>query len=140
MLYSSSITIPANTAEASPTTQIMKVSKGVITRVMVRPRPGHAGLAHLTILLHEYQLYPTNPDGTLAGDQFPIDWNDHEELTSEPFELKLAGWNDDDTFEHTFDVYVAIIPRADTPGEILRQAMVDLLRTLIPRRGILGGN
>jgi len=40
--------------------------------------------------------------------------------------LKLEGWNDDDTYPHTFDVFVAILPRK----AILALAVVDAIKNL----------
>jgi hypothetical protein len=46
-----------------------------------------------------------------AGDTFPIDWEEYYECYQPPYELKIKGWNDDDTYEHTFDIFVAILPQ-----------------------------
>ncbi|GAH95402.1 unnamed protein product, partial [marine sediment metagenome] len=47
MLFQASITIPKNTLSTDPTEAILKIAHGIITKIMVRPRPGHAALAHL---------------------------------------------------------------------------------------------
>lgn len=111
MLFEASITIPKSTTSASPTTQTLKIAHGIITKMMVRPRPGHAGLAHLVILHHEHQIAPSTEGMDFSGDTFPIDWEEYYESYQPPYELKLKGWNDDDTYAHTFDVFVSILPR-----------------------------
>ena len=113
MLFQGSITIPKETTEANATTAIMPIAHGIITKFMVRPRPGHAALAHLVILHHEHQIAPSTGSQDLHGDTFPIDWEEYYESYQPPYELKLKGWSDDDTYPHTFDVYVAILPRKD---------------------------
>jgi len=134
MLFEASITIPKNTTSASPTTEILKIAHGIITKIMVRPRPGHAALAHLVILHHEHQIAPSTENMDLHGDALSIDWEEYYESYQPPYELKLQGWNDDDTYPHTFDVYVAILPRK----AILALAVVDAIRSvfgiLSPRR------
>ncbi|GAI49680.1 unnamed protein product, partial [marine sediment metagenome] len=54
-------------------------------------------------------------------------------------ELKLKGWNEDDTYPHTFDVMVAILPRK----AILALAIVDAIKSLFailsPRRIFMRG-
>jgi len=139
MEFEAEFTIPANTAQTSPAYQVMKVSRGVITRVMVRPRPGHAALAHLQIRYHEHQLYPTNPDGDFHGDQHIIEWDEYKELTAAPFDLRLVGWNTDDTYEHTFDVGVAILEKNYTLPQLLIQGLRGLFSIFIPRRPGGGG-
>jgi len=139
MLFQASLTIPANTSEASPIIATLKIAHGIITKFMIRPRPGHAGLAHLAILHHEHQIAPSVLNMDLHGDSYPIDWEDYYESYQPPYELILKGWNDDDTYPHTFDVFVAILPRK----AILALAVVDTLRgvfgMLSPRRILMGG-
>lgn len=138
MLFQGTITIPKSTTEANPTTEICKIAHGIITKFMVRPRPGHASLAHLVILHHEHQIAPSTEGMELHGDTHPIDWEEYYESYQPPYELKLKGWNDDDSYEHTFDVYVAILPRK----AILALAIVDAIKgifgMLSPSRIIMG--
>uniref|UniRef100_A0A6M3IDQ3 Uncharacterized protein n=1 Tax=viral metagenome TaxID=1070528 RepID=A0A6M3IDQ3_9ZZZZ len=126
MLFQASITIPKNTAFGSPTIATLKIAHGIITKIMVRPRPGHAGLAHLIILHHEHQIAPSTENMDLHGDAPPIDWEEYYESYQPPYELKLKGWNDDDTYPHTFDVYVAILPRK----AVLALAIVDAIKSI----------
>jgi hypothetical protein len=111
MLFEKSITIPITATQANPTTATMGIAHGIITKIMVRPRPGHAGLAHCVILHHEHQIAPSTENMDFAGDTFPIDWEEYYECYQPPYELKIKGWNDDDTYEHTFDIFVAILPQ-----------------------------
>jgi len=138
MLFQASITIPKNTTEADPIIAYLKIAHGIITKFMVRPRPGHAGLAHLIILHKEHQIAPSTESMNLHGDTFPIDWEDYYEMYHEPYELKLKGWNTDDTYPHAFDVYVAVVPRR----AIVALAIVDAIRSafgfLSPKRIFTG--
>lgn len=126
MLFEASITIPKNTTQSSPASVTLKIAHGIITKIMVRPRPGHAALAHVVILHHEHQIAPSTENMDFSGDTFPIDWEEYYESYQPPYELKLKGWNDDDTYPHTFDVFVAILPRK----AILAIAIVDAIRNL----------
>ena len=127
MLFSASITIPKNTTQAAPTEVILKLAHGIMTKIMVRPRPGHASLAHLVILHHEYQIAPSTENMDLHGDAPPIDWEEYYESYQPPYELKLKGWNTDDTYPHTFDVFVAVLPRK----AVLPLAIVDAVRSAL---------
>ncbi len=138
MLFQASITIDKNTTKASPKTVTLKIAKGIITKFMVRPRAGHAGLAHLVVYHGGHPIAPSQEGQDLHGDAFPIDWEDYYEFYQPPYELKLQGWNDDDTYPHTFDVFVAILPRK----AILALAVVDAIRSvfglLSPKRIFTG--
>ena len=138
MLFEASITIDSGKTKADPEVEILKIAHGIITKIMVRPRPGHHALAHLVILHHEHQIAPSTEGMDLAGDTFPIDWEEYYESYQPPYELKLKGWNDDDTYAHTFTVYVAILPRK----AILALAVVDAIKgvfgMLSPKRIFTG--
>lgn len=110
MLYSYEITVPANTPVTAPVDTDCQLTKGVITRVSFRPRQFHAGLCHVKVLRGLYQVWPTDPDGDLHGDAFPIEWDEYYELDDEPLTLRIRAWNDDDTYPHTFDISFALQP------------------------------
>ncbi len=134
MLFEATITIPKNTDKASPTTVILPIALGIITKIMVRPRPGHAGLAHLIIRHHEHQIAPSTEGMDFSGDSFPIDWEEYYESYQPEFELKLQGWNEDDTYSHTFDVFVAVLPRRAVLALAVADAILSAFKFLNPKR------
>ncbi len=133
MLFETSITIPKSTLSTAPTTVMLKIAHGIISEFMVRPRPGHAALAHLVILHHEHQIAPSTEGMDLSGDTFPIDWEEYYESYQPPYELKLKGWNDDDTYPHTFDVFVAVLPRKAIIALAVTDAIAQALAVMYPR-------
>jgi hypothetical protein len=134
LIYQADITIPKNTTESSPTIVELGIGKGVITKFMVRPRPGHAGLAHCRIYYHESPIAPTTLDMDLHGDADPIDWEDHIEVLQEPFTLKILGWNTDDTYPHTFTIYVVILPKDILLVNAIVSAIAGVFRGIFPTR------
>ncbi|OGN97554.1 MAG: hypothetical protein A2Y89_06725 [Chloroflexi bacterium RBG_13_51_18] len=138
MLFQASITIPANTPASAPTTAILKIAHGIISEFMVCPRQGHAGLAHCVILHHEHQIAPSTAGMSLFGDSYPIDWGEYYEVYQPPYELKIVGWNDDDSYEHTFDIFVAVLPRKGIIATAVSDALSSILGIFSPKR-IFGG-
>ena len=138
MLFQADITITAGKTKAEPQEETLKIAHGIITKIMVRPRAGHHNLAHLVILHHEHQIAPSTENMDFHGDTFPIDWEEYYESYQPAYELKLVGWNTDDTYPHTFDVFVAVLPRR----AILALAVVDAIKgvfgMLSPRRIFTG--
>ena len=139
MLFETSITIPASTSSSAPTTAELKIAHGIITKIMVRPRPGHSGLAHCVILHHEHQIAPSTENMDFHGDTFPIDWEEYYESYQPPYELKIKGWNEDDTYEHTFDIFVAVLPRKGIIATAVTDALTNILSIFRPRRIFTGG-
>ena len=134
MLFEASITIPKLTSKTDPTVVILKIAHGIITKIMVRPRAGHAALAHCVILHHEHQIAPSTEGMDLHGDAHPIDWEEYYESYQPPYELKIKGWNDDDTYPHTFDIYVAVLPRKAIIALAIVDAIKSLFGVLSPKR------
>jgi hypothetical protein len=110
MLFQASITIPKNTISGVPVMVILGIAQGVITKIIVHPHPGHAGLAHCIIQFQGTQISPSTTDMDFRGDTFPIEWDEYLPIDQPPLELEILGWNEDDTYEHTFDIYVAMQP------------------------------
>ena len=139
MLFEASITIPKDKAATDPTIATIKIAHGIITKIMVRPRPGHAALAHCVILHHEHQIAPSTEGMDFAGDTFPIDWEEYYESYQPPYELKIKGWNDSTKYSHTFDIFVAILPRKAVLALSIVDAIKGVLGIFSSRRIFTGG-
>jgi hypothetical protein len=111
MNYAWDITIPALTLKTSPVTQILKLSKGVITKVEFKWPAGPQGLAHVALNYGEFQLIPLNRDDDISGDDETIVLPEYYELDEAPYQLKLYAWNDDDTYPHTVTVRITVLPK-----------------------------
>jgi hypothetical protein len=134
MLFETSITIPKSTTSTAPTIEMLGIAHGIISKIMVRPRAGHQNLAHLVILHHEHQIAPSTEGMNLHGDFFPIDWEEYYESYQPPYELKIKGWNDDDTYAHTFDVLVAVLPRRGIAAASITDMLKGVLSMFFPKR------
>lgn len=109
MFYDFAVTVPASTAEASPVTQGMKLTTGIVHRVEVQFPAGCAGLAHCAVEHDGHQFLPTNPDGDFASDDFTVVIDEHYELKKGNTLMRARAWNDDDTYQHTITIRVGIM-------------------------------
>lgn len=134
MLFQASITIPTTATQADPTIETMKIAHGIITKFMVRPRPGHSATAHCVILHHEHQIAPSTEGMTLKGDTFPVDWEDYYESYQPPYELKIKGWAESATYSHTFDIFVAVLPRKAILANAIADTLKGMFGMLVPKR------
>ena len=131
MYYDYNIQVPSNTPESDPLTQMCHITHGVIHRVEVDFPYGCAGLVHLQILQSLHQLWPTNPEGSFNADDFVIGFNDHVEITDAPYVVTLQAWNLDDTFDHTLQVRLGILPATVLlPEKGLAKVLTTLTRRL----------
>ena len=138
MLFEASITIPKNTLETNPTITTFGIAKGIITKIIVAPRPGHHAVAHCIILHHEHQIAPSTDGMDFSGDEHDIPWEEYYESYQPPYELKIKGWNSSTKYPHTFDVFVAILPRKAIIATALVDAIKSLFEIVSPRRIFTG--
>ncbi len=131
MFYDFSFTIPINTTKDSPFRQNIKLTHGIIHRVEIGFPSGCAGLAHLRFKDGLHQLWPTNPDGDFNTDNYTIAFNEYHEFFRAPYILTLVGWNLDDTYPHTLEIRLGILPvEVLAPEETFIQAFKKLLARL----------
>lgn len=131
MYYDFGFTIPANTAETSPAKQHIQLTHGIIHRVEIGFPAGCAGLVNLQIKDGLHQVWPTNPEGSFNTDAYTIAFNEYYEFFRKPYTLTLVGWNLDDTYQHTLEIRLGVLPEEILmPEETFIQAFKKLLQRL----------
>lgn len=110
MQYTFPIEIAANTTKAAPVRVATPLNKGKLVKVSVYFPWGCAGLAHVRILHWEHQLYPTNLDEWLAGNEILIEFECAYNIEQGHTEFKVEGWNEDDFYPHTPVISFVVIP------------------------------
>lgn len=115
MIFSYALTIPTNTQKSAPVTQTETLTFGILRNVSVFFPPGCANLVHLTVLYHEHQIIPINPEGSISWDNDTITWPEHIKIFTQPFQIKLVAWNLDTSFDHEIFIHLNILPPAAPP-------------------------
>lgn len=110
MIFVEHLTIPAGTGETSPVSVNIPIIKGTITLVSVQFPPGVNALAHVKILWGLYQLFPSNEQGDFSTGGETVVWDEQIEITAEPLQLVMKGWNDDTTYDHTITLRLVMRP------------------------------
>jgi len=111
-IYTVKLTIPPNTPRDSPVSTTVKLVKAVLTRISIRIPPGHHALAGLRILYGRLRLWPEEKDTWITGDDETLAWDEYFDLPHDPTRLTLEGYNEDDTYEHSFYVRLMTLPKA----------------------------
>lgn len=131
MFFAWDITVTAGTTEASPKTQVLKLSKGVITGIDVKFPAGCHGAVKVQLLRSEFQLVPLNRGEWVTGDDETVPTEPYYELDETPAELKFLGCSPGAAYDHVVTVRVAVQPaEVASPGRALR-GLVDTIRRLI---------
>lgn len=125
MLYSITMTIPANTPILTPTRATLKVSEGVIERVWVRWRWGSANLCGVRMMHQEFQYWPMTGSEWFPSSVHPFEFAESLDIVDEIGELVIEGYNLDDTYPHTVWVAFDIIRKG---GDPILLAILNVLR------------
>jgi len=109
-IYVTKLTVPANTPEDSPAEVKLTVMKGVLTYVSVLIPYGHHALAGLRINYGDLQIIPHNEGEWIRGDGETLAWSDYEPIPHRNTPLRIQGYNEDDTYAHTFYIRLVVVP------------------------------
>ena len=106
MIYSSTITTDAGTAEGSKADVTLQLTSGLVWLFEVDFPPGCCGLQHVQLFDGSYQVLPATIGESLHGDSVTMRFDDLYFKQAAPFELKIRTWNLDDTWDHTIQVRI----------------------------------
>lgn len=105
------LTIPANTLITAPVSTSLRIPQGEIVELRLDFPTGSAGLANVRLFATALQIYPSNLGGYYRGDGVVYLIRDRYPLKEVLQEVKLEGYNEDDTYSHTITVGLTVIPR-----------------------------
>lgn len=126
------ITVPANTLKEKPVTVEALVAPGVVTHVEVEMARGCHRMVHCAIYEGAFQVWPRNPEGTMATDSFVIRFDEYCELKRGHNLLTIKCWSPGTTYPH--DVTVRFVV---TPKHLASMIpVIELLTRLLQRMGV----
>jgi len=133
MLFVKYFNIPANTSKTSPKTDTVTLIGEVLERVIILIPSGHVGLTGLQIYYGDYQLIPRPADEWLKGDNVLLNVPLMFELPEYETTLKLRGYNEDDTYDHTFYLYFITVSRETATWQ---KQLINLFKRLLRGFGV----
>ena len=110
MIYEFPITVLTTDTEASPAEEDIKLTNGVVHRVEIEFPAGCVGLVHIAIYHMGHQVWPSNPEGSFASEDYVVAFDDYYPLLGPPYLFKILGWTDETTYDHTIKVRFGLLP------------------------------
>lgn len=110
MFYEFDLTIPANTPASAPAELTVSMDAGIIKQVEVQLPRGLRSLVHTVAVRSYHQLWPSNPDGSIKGDNARIVWGEDYNLTQPPYSVILRGWSPGTSYSHVVTWRFAVSP------------------------------
>jgi len=83
---------------------VVKLTHGVIHQLGIYFPPGCANTIHTVINRGLYQIFPTNPDGTIKGDSINVEGREFYTVIKAPYQVEVVAWADGATYDHTITV------------------------------------
>lgn len=133
MFFAWDITVETTHTEAAPKTQILKLSKGVITRADIKFPAGCRGFVKVRLLRSEFQLVPLSKGEWVTGDDETVPTESYYELFETPTQLKFVGCSPDATYDHTVTVRISVVPKEMATF----MPLIDVLTRFLQRIGVL---
>ena len=103
--------IDANTAKADAVSKVVKINAGMLSKIYVIIPDGVAGYAHFRLLINGYQIFPRDPGTWFTGNGISQEFEIFYEVMPGENNVKLEGYNEDDTHQHTIYVDVTVIKK-----------------------------
>jgi hypothetical protein len=109
--FEAMITVPANTAEASPASQDIALCKGFVARVWIRFPAGSVGLLHVAIYDQSTKIFPGASNQWFSGDNEIIEFETEYDvpLVAGNYKLTIKGYNEDDSYPHSALVRIFVV-------------------------------
>jgi len=126
--FANSLTIPPDTPEDSPVSVTVKLTEGIIKRVLLEYKAGCAWFVHVQAWVETTQLLPVIPGQSLAFDNYVFETTPNYKLVSPPYNLTVFGWSPNTDYQHIIDIIVGVEPEEET-------TTADLLSALLLTQG-----
>ena len=104
MMYETDIEVLTTHTVANPKTTVIKLTHGVIHLLSVYFPPGCSNLIHVAVNRGLYQIFPTNPDGTIKGDAINVEGKDFYTIIKAPYQVEVHAWNTGANYDHTVTI------------------------------------
>ncbi len=129
MLYSFTVTVPAETPRSEPIEQKVALTAGVVDQLMVHFPAGCAGLVGLRVLRGSFQIWPLVTDEWFVSDDHTIIFPDNLPLTPGTDVLSIEAYNEDTVNDHALTVSFSV----NIPTEDMMWLVVEKLDQLLAK-------
>lgn len=113
MFYSKVIAIPAQTYPEAPIKGTLTIAEGTIRRLWIRWRYGIGNLGGARLQYASFVYWPLSLGEWFPSSDFPIEFEENFLVETEPHELEVLAYNEDDVYPH--ELFVACLVLREKP-------------------------
>jgi len=129
-IYTVTFTIPANTPSTNPTTSEVEIEGYVLEKISILIPSGHQALAHMRVKYGIKNIVPFEEEQWLEGDNESITFEPWWILPETPCRIVLEGYNEDDTYSHSFYVRFTTKWKHEILPQLIVKSFLQGLRRL----------
>jgi hypothetical protein len=107
--------VPADTTHVDPFHEQLTICDGEIIQWLLYQPEECADLLKFWVVYHGTQIFPFNPDNKGYGFFIPTVIDESIMIHDSPFRLDMYAVNNDDSYEHEFNVSIIIKPSEYIP-------------------------
>ena len=131
MVYTATVTTPANTLVVDPLVTVVTITEGVLYRFEVYFPPGPSGLVGVQLRYHDLQLYPVQREEWFLGDNVTIGFDDLFEVGTPPYTFELRSYNVDTDYDHLVQIRLGLVTREEFMSKSGSFSDIDKLADLL---------
>jgi len=130
--YEISLTIPANTPEDAPVEKKLEIEGAILGKIHFLIPAGHHALARLAIFYGIDQIFPEETGTWLRGEDESFSMRLNWPLPEYKTTITFKGWNEDDTYPHTFYLRLEVAERVEEarPWRVIADFVAILKRLM----------
>lgn len=122
---------PAGTSEAAKSLDDLELTVGILTKVEVFTRPGHAGLLRLRVMDELTQVVPSRAPQYVSGNGETHTWTGRYPLKKTERQLQVWAWNLSTEYEHGCKVGLTVQAAEEADPLAAVRDLAAVLRRLI---------
>lgn len=110
MLFKINHSVPANTTEANPDWQKLKIAQGTIIEWLIHMPEECADLMQFRVERNKAHIFPFTGSTWMYGIFEPTVIKDNLPIDAAPYVLDIYAFNLDDSYSHEYNIHVNIEP------------------------------
>jgi len=130
VLYSFKFTVPKQTSKQDPAKLNVTIHKGVVKTVRIVIPFGHMAKAGMQIRYGETVVLPVGSENWIYGNNEIIEDEWFWEIDKRSETFTLVGYNESDSYDHTFIVRFLVVPPEIVPPEIMPRKIKQVIKEL----------
>lgn len=105
------VTVPPQTTATNPVQEYVKLAKGTLDKVVIRPAPGPNWEVYIKVKYREFSLIPLNDDEWIPLERWPVEVNPEFDSWDGGYEMLIECCSPGARYSHTVEVEFHVLEK-----------------------------